>query len=202
MNKIICYIDCDGILTNSLLAMANTFNKRHNPRIPITPNSIYTWNASEALIGYSPDDIEHMFGADDFWLNMTLYDGIYDTIKHLHESNKFDIRFLTIGTSENLSIKTLFLKEKFPFVDKQILICKNSGAFPGKEEIQMSNAIFVDDSQHNLFTSDAKYKVMCAFDGKKQWNSEWPENESVATTPEELYQELMAIWKLENREAK
>lgn len=197
MNKQILYIDCDGVLTNTLLAMSTTFNQRHNPRIPITPNHIHTWNASEALVGYTPDDIEALFGADDFWANITLYDGIYNVVKRLHDSGKFDIRFLTIGTSENLSIKTLFLKEKFPFIDKHFLLAKNKGAFPGKESIQMQDAIFVDDSQHNLFTSNAKYKICPMFDGIKEWNNMW--NGSTVRTPDELYQEVMACWGLENR---
>ena len=201
MSKINFFCDIDGLVIDSLSTLCNIYNAR-NPDKNVTPSDIKTWNCAEAFIGYTSDDIESMFSSDEFWEVVRVYSGIYNILYRLHRTDKFNVIFTSIGSSENIANKTKFLKREFPFVENHILLVKNAGCFPGKQIVDMSNGIIADDSQTNLSTSNAKYKVMVKFDGDKQWNSEWPTNESVVHNPEELYQEIMACWKLENREGK
>ena len=186
------FIDVDGCMLNTLFALASYYNNL-NPHANVEPKDIFSWDAKEVFVGYTTEQIEEIFGTDLFWENSFPYYKIVDIVKKFHDSGLFDISFCTIGTSENLVKKTMWLKERFPFIGKQILLVKNNGCYPDKTDINMSSAIFLDDSQTNLFTSNAKYKVLCAFDGDKEWNKDWNLDDFRADTVDELYEIVMRI---------
>lgn len=193
LDKIAVYFDVDGCIIKTLDIMAKYYNHYQQPEKEITANDITSWNAKEAMPEFEPEDIEEIFKSDFFWKNVMPYDGVIKMIKTLHMSGKFDIIPTSIGSSQNIAFKTMYLNRVFPFLTNQIMLVKNNGCHPGKQIIDMSNGVIVDDSQTNLFTSNAKYKVLCAFDGDKEWNKDWNLDDCRADTVDELYEIVMRI---------
>lgn len=191
MNKIKLIIDCDGVVLNTLQAMCDFYNCIYDENV--IPSDIKTWDAKEVFVDYTTEQVEGIFKDPLFWNYAKPYDNVINMFKKLHNSDKFDMIFCSIGSSENLAYKTMWLKEYFPFIGKQILLAKNNGCYPDKTDVNMKNAIFIDDSQFNLFTSNAKYKVLCAFDGDKEWNKDWNLDDFRADTVDELYEIVMRI---------
>lgn len=194
-NKLRVLLDVDGLILNTLQVMCDYYNKFYGYKINniVIPDTIKTWNATESLIGYTSDDIEELFKTDFFWEEVEQYDGIYKVLEELHETELFDFSFCSIGSSFNIANKTKYLYKHFPFIKNQIMIVKNGGASAGKQMVDMSDAVMVDDNMHNL--THARYTILAKFDGDKEWNKGW--NGSIVLNPDELKKELLAIAKLE-----
>jgi len=93
----------------------------------------------------------------------------YEVLQELNE--KYKIIIASIGTYSNIFRKSLFIKEKLPFIKNSVLLV-NDGVQMTKEIVKMGKgAIFIDDVKSNLDSSDATLK-MC-FGGVKAWNEQW-----------------------------
>lgn len=80
----------------------------------------------------------------------------------------YDITIVSMGYSPNLKAKELWINEHLPYCK---FIGVNFKEYLDKSHIDMNDSIFIDDSAHNLITSNAAYKI--CFGDKYKWNKDW-----------------------------
>lgn len=82
--------------------------------------------------------------------------------------NEYKIIIVSSGYSPNLLAKEVWIRENLPYCD---FIGVNFKEYSNKSHVDMSNGIFIDDSENNLTTSNAELKI--CFGKKYKWNSNW-----------------------------
>lgn len=90
----------------------------------------------------------------------------YDTLRKfvLHG----EVIIVSSGYNPNLRAKERWCKEHLPFCN---FIGVNLKEYNDKSHIDMSGGLFIDDSAHNLTTSNADTKIR--FGEIYSWNKEW-----------------------------
>lgn len=89
-----------------------------------------------------------------------------ESIERLKE--KYEVKIVTMGYSPNGIGKALWLNKNLPDTE---MIFVNMKEYEDKSHIDMSAGIFIDDNSKNLFTSNAKEKIL--FGDDYSWNSDW-----------------------------
>ena len=142
------YLDLDGVLIHSCQAICDILNEDKGTNF--TGNQVLSWNFKEICPDLTDGDIELLFADDRFFKYVQWIKGAREFIKR-HEN---DITIVTKGTYLNILRKILFFNRYDIFVPIEGLSLDTS-----KNEIDMSNGIFIDDCTKNLIESNAKYKV-------------------------------------------
>ena len=142
------YLDVDGVLIHSCQAICDILNEDKGTNF--TGNQVLSWNFKEICPDLTDGDIELLFADDRFFKYVQWIKGAREFIKR-HEN---DITIVTKGTYLNILRKILFFNRYDIFVPIEGLSLDTS-----KNEIDMSNGIFIDDCTKNLIESNAKYKV-------------------------------------------
>lgn len=114
------------------------------------------------------NDVKEMFEMAEFFMNLEFFPQAKETIEKLNED--YEIIIVSIGTPKNLSLKSLWLEENLPFVNKYILL-NNGENLIDKSIVDMEGAIFIDDVASNLTSSNADVKL--CFGGKADKNRDW-----------------------------
>ena len=142
------YLDVDGVLIHSCQAVCDIINEDKGTNF--TGEQILSWNFKEICPNLTDGDIELLFADDRFFKYVQWIKGAREFIER-HENN---ITIVTKGTYLNILRKILFFSRHNIFVPIEGLSLNTS-----KNEIDMSNGIFIDDCAKNLRESNAKYKV-------------------------------------------
>lgn len=142
------YLDVDGVLIHSCQAVCDILNEDKGTNF--TGNQVLSWNFKEICPDLTDSDIELLFADDRFFKYVQWIKGAREFIER-HENN---ITIVTKGTYLNILRKILFFSRHNIFVPIEGLSLNTS-----KNEIDMSNGIFIDDCAKNLHESNAKYKV-------------------------------------------
>ena len=142
------YLDVDGVLIHSCQAICDILNEDKGTNF--TGNQVLSWNFKEICPDLTDGDIELLFADDRFFKYVQWIKGAREFIER-HED---DITIVTKGTYLNILRKILFFNRYDIFVPIEGLSLDTS-----KNEIDMSNGIFIDDCTKNLIESNAKYKV-------------------------------------------
>jgi len=169
MSKQNLFLDIDNSITNSTKAFVDTYNhlyKYHEEFIPAQWDKVQKYDFSDqcGILKTSSDRLE-IFNNSIFFKKLEFINhNTYGVIREL--SNKYRILFISIGTPKNLSLKSLWLEENFPFINDYILI--NNGNKIDKSIVNMNEAIFIDDCTGNLDSSNAKLKII--FGREYEWS--------------------------------
>jgi len=180
MSKPKMFLDLDSTITNSVLAYTKVYNKiyQYYPDFKFAdPNKLKQYNLKDICpLVCNPLDI---FDHDLFFKYLEfINDNTYEVLEKL--SKKYQLIVTSIGRPLNLSKKALFLEEKLPFIKDYILI-SNDGCKANKSIIDMEDSIFIDDMSSNLFSSNAKIKILYGkrFEWNMDWDKDWVLNWSV-----------------------
>ena len=142
------YLDVDGVLIHSCQAVCDILNEDKGTNF--TGDQVLSWNFKEICPDLTDGDIELLFADDRFFKYVQWIKGAREFI----ERHKNDITIVTKGTYLNILRKILFFNRYDISVPIEGLSLDTS-----KNEIDMSNGIFIDDCTKNLIESNAKYKV-------------------------------------------
>ena len=157
------YLDVDGVLIHSCQAICDMLNE--NKGTNFTGDQILSWNFKEICPDLTDGDIELLFADDRFFKYVQWIKGAREFIER-HEN---DITIVTKGTYLNILRKILFFNRYDISVPIEGLSLDTS-----KNEIDMSNGIFIDDCTKNLIESNAKYKVQfLEYDDELNEQREW-----------------------------
>lgn len=171
MNKTKLFIDIDETITNSIKAFCHCYNLIYC----FEPNFTYAnwelvneWNfQDQCTLIKTDDEIEKIFGLGTFFANLNfINENTYDILKELNE--KYHIILCSIGTYDNISNKTLWVKRNLPFIESFIFLDKKFS----KSNIMMNNGIFIDDNVENL-RSNCTADLKICFGKIYNWNSNW-----------------------------
>lgn len=168
-NKLKIYIDFDGVIANTIETIVSLYNEdfRYYKNFKkIEWFNVKTWDFSECNCA-SAEYINTYFNQPRFFKNIHLMDYVCFSL-HLLNQEKYDITIVSSGYSPNLKAKEECIKKLFPFCK---FIGVNLKYYKDKSHIDMSDGIFIDDSENNLITSNAKYKV--CFGEIYPWNENW-----------------------------
>ena len=89
-----------------------------------------------------------------------------ETLDELKDT--YDITIVSSGYSPNLKGKETWIQENLPYCK---FIGVNLKKYKDKAHVDMSDGIFIDDSMHNLATSNALVNV--CFGDEYEWNKDW-----------------------------
>jgi len=180
--KMNLFVDVDGVVLDCITVICKLYNKNfcnHKDFIEAIPSKVSCWDFSNQCPLCKNEDsgnsklIEEWFGSEEFWDIANDIKPTKDSINALKIlSSKYNITFCSIGSSKNISYKTLWLNKFFP--DYNQVLIKNNNCTMDKSCVNMENSIFIDDNMRNLETSNAKYKFI--FGELYDWNRAWTED--------------------------
>jgi len=189
-NKIRVYIDADGVILNSDIAMADYYNEYFHDKegfIPADGTKIKKWNAKDECPLMTGKDIGKLFNSDFFWHNVTIKEGCIESIEKLCNDDRFEVIILSVGQNINKSKKAKFIEKHLPFVKEVMLI---SGNIFDKNEIT-DKSIVIDDYEDNLMNPNA-YKILFYDRGKRDFNQKCDEDYR-ATNWDEAYDRCIKV---------
>ena len=162
------YIDFDGTIVNTIKAIVDLYNEDfqyYKKFKPINWWEINTWDFTECNCA-TPEYINTYFNQQRFFNRIEYMDWAKKILDEL--SDDYDITIVSSGYSPNLVAKALWINNNLPYCK---FIGVNLKEYKDKSHIDMSDGIFIDDSSHNLITSNAKINI--CFGDKYEWNKDW-----------------------------
>ena len=164
INKI--YLDVDGVLIHSCQAVCDMINADKDTHF--TGDQVLSWNFKEICPNLTDADTERLFADDRFFQYVQWIKGAKEFVKR----HKNYTTIVTKGTWNNIQKKIDIL---FADLEVQIIGIPLSRS---KNEIDMSDGIFIDDCTINLIESNAKYKVQFLeyndnLNSQREWLKGW-----------------------------
>lgn len=198
MNRLKCFIDVDGVIINSIKTVIEYLEYiKRIPKGSVDYTQVKKWNFADKIPSITNQEIMDAFSSDFFFENVDLFSGAYKNITKLIGDDRFEVIFYSIGCHKNISNKVQFLGNYFN--DAQFIM-QNTKGIMNKSIVNMNQgvSIFIDDNEDNLFSSNAKFKVLFTQDGltDKEWNSTW--DGWVVKDWDTLYNNIIKIWEIEN----
>ena len=164
------FLDIDGVIINSIKAYCHAYNelyKNEKGFIEAIWWKTELWNIQDQCTLIDNTDV--IFSNDKFFEYAEfMNDNTYQVIQLL--SKKYDIILCSIGTYKNIHLKSLWIEQHLPFINKSVLLVNNKDKI-GKSIINMQDSIFIDDVAFNLETCNAKYKII--FGDEYNWNKNY-----------------------------
>ena len=166
------FVDFDEVLvqtSDSFCKVYNYFYSKATGFKPAYANMVDTYDFINAcpLLKGDREKINDIFGERLLFENLEPMPNAIEVLKKY--SDKFEIIICTIGHKENIILKTQHIGKHFPFIKKKILLEFNDVEMD-KSLVNMQGAIFIDDHQRNLQSSNAKLPI--AF-GNHGWCKDW-----------------------------
>ena len=161
-------LDFDGCIADTISIITKLYDEDFSAYSNfqyVHPCEVETWDFEE-LTCASADYINTYFNQPRFFRNMEYMDNAKEVIDNLREY--FHITIVSSGYSPNLKLKEKWIGENMPYAD---FIPVNLKQYNDKSHINMSGCIFIDDSIHNLTTSNAFTKI--CFGDLYPWNAGW-----------------------------
>ena len=165
-NKII--FDFDGVIVNIIRTICDLYNddfRAYNKFKYIDWHEVNTWDFTE-LNCTTPEYVNTYFNQPRFFDNIKFMPLAELKINSL--CRNFDVTIVSAGYLPNLRLKEEYINRWFPNVR---FIGVNMKEYKDKSHIDMSDAVFVDDSANNLATSNAQRKI--CFGRVYPWNENW-----------------------------
>jgi len=169
------FLDFDDCIVNSSKAYCDAYDMRYKHVAGYKPANYLNnkrWDFGEEC-PLAIDRIDDMFASFEFFHVLEFMPDAYEVLEELNE--KYKIIIASVGTYGNISRKSLFIKEKLPFIKNSVLLV-NDGVKMDKGIVNMNvnnkyESIFIDDVYSNLKTSNANSKI--CFGEIKDWNIKW-----------------------------
>ena len=155
------FIDIDETLFKSIERFVNIYNKLEGANVDYT--KVYDYDFAPAIKDLSFSEKMAIFNSSMFYKDIECYEGALFTIKRL--SLYYNIKFLTMGTHENIKYKMKELERIFP--DAKVINLTNVD----KSIINYGFRDFIiDDVEDILITSGCPNKILFAPNGEKDYN--------------------------------
>lgn len=167
-------IDFDNTIVNSTKAFCETYNElfKSDPKfIPADWNKSNEYNFGDVcpLLESDQDKVYAIFENPLFFKKIRFIDEHTErVIKILND--KFETYICSIGTGKNIYHKYNWLKKNLPFLKHHVFVM-HEGCTSDKSILNMDGAIFIDDHNGNLETSNASIKI--SFGKRYTWNYDW-----------------------------
>lgn len=169
MEKQKCFIDMDGVITDTIGSIVSLYNddfQYYKKFRKIHPSEINTWDFAECNCA-AKEYINTYFNQPRFFERLQFMNtNTKRVIEKLKE--KYDVTILTMGFSPNFVGKQLWAVKNLPDTK---MTCINMKEYDDKSHIDMSGAIFIDDKSENLRTSNASEKLLFGYE--YSWNNDW-----------------------------
>lgn len=160
------FLDFDNVVVNSDNVIFKMYKKYYG-HLDQQAQVLYrsnAWDYSSQLKSIYEENtferaqsiIQSFYGSDEFFERLELTVSDVEYLKMINDS--FEVYICTMGTQKNISKKLKWCDENLPFFENVIGMVMDPFV-SGKELINMSNAIFVDDKLSNLTTSNASEKI-------------------------------------------
>ena len=165
------FLDFDEVLADSIQAVLHVLNKKYNKNIQF--NEVKTWNFTDVFPETNSEEISQAFDTDEFWDVVKLKNGAKEFMDYVLSNPWIEsVKIVSVGRKNNLNKKDKFIKSiwgnKVEFIKVYSQSCERD-----KSHINMSNGIFIDDNEKNLFTSNAEIKILFKNIENTEWNSKW-----------------------------
>ena len=174
MNRRKIFVDFDNTIANSTETFCffyNEFYKNHPNFKEAKWWKINQWNFSDqcTLLNGDNENVEEIFASELFFEKLDFLNGnTYVILKQL--CLEYEVIIVTIGTHQNVALKTMWIKENLPFI-KECVFLVNDGCKMNKSIVNMRGGLFLDDVYSNLISSNADVKI-CVGD-EYSWNKDW-----------------------------
>lgn len=173
------FLDVDDTLIQSSKAYCDTYNLLYHSN-SLFKTADYTknfdWNF-EKTCPLAKDSTEAIFGSQFFFDLVEIMPNAINILKKLKD--KYQIILCSIGTFDNISLKTAYISDNLPFIDDFIGIV-NSSCMMNKSIVNMKsnyndeNNIFIDDNEDNLLSQQGTSGLIrYCYGNTKPWNSKW-----------------------------
>lgn len=162
-------LDFDGVITNSIKAIVDIYNEDfqyYKAFKPVEWCDINTWSFDELELA-SKEYIDQLWNQPRFFERLEFMDNGEEVFNILKD--KFDIEIVSMAFSPNGRGKKIWVHEHMPYVKHVEIV--NMREYIDKAHIDMSNAIYLDDSSRNLLSSNARQKIL--FGDVYSWNKDW-----------------------------
>lgn len=173
MTKLFC--DFDNTITSSTEAFIKTYSsiyKDHPDYIPPIWQNVNKWDfADEAKLLKGEKEVEKIFGTIELFNNLEFIN--YNTYEVLEKLNdKYEIILVSIGSYNNISFKSQYVKKNLPFIKESIFLV-NNGCKMTKGIVNMlgEGNVFLEDVESNLNSVIVDRKI--CFGVTKSWNENW-----------------------------
>lgn len=173
MDKQKLFLDFDSTIAQSTKAFCETYNQlycNHKDFIPANHLKTKKWNLKDQCpLAQNTIDI---FSHPKFFEVLEFMPNAEEVIKEL--CNKYQVVICSIGTFDNISLKSQWIKNNMPYINNAILL-NNEGIKMDKSTVQMEGSVFIDDVSSNLFSVNAELKILYGqrFDWNKDWQGLW-----------------------------
>jgi len=160
MSKI--FLDFDNTIVNSTKSFCETYSELYqdHPNF-ILPKweEVNCWNfENQCTLLKTNEDVEKIFSMELFFIGLEFIDEYtYKILKELNE--KYQIIITSIGTYDNITYKSQWVKGNLPFIKDSIFLI-NNGCKMNKSVVNMQDSIFIDDVTTNLDSSNAVNKYI------------------------------------------
>ena len=166
-NKLI--LDFDGVISDSILSFCTVYNNKYkdNPLFKKADhNKLQRWDCTDECPLEKKAEV--IFSSKEFFDNLEFMENAKEYVEKLSQS--FHIIICSIGTFENISHKSLWIRDNMPFIKDTILIT-NGDCYMDKSIVNMKDSIFIDDNALNLDSSNADIKI--CFGKEFPYNKDW-----------------------------
>jgi 5'(3')-deoxyribonucleotidase len=163
MNKRNLFLDFDGVPANSLKAYCDYYKRYYGGNPDWTKVKLY--DLRDQCPDIPIDQVKHIFARKDFFKILQFMPNAYDVLQKL--KNNYTEILVSIGTFENISNKSIWVKKNMSFIKKAYFIYDEDCTLD-KSMIDMNGGIIVDDCAANLESSNADIKIL--FDNNFNWN--------------------------------
>jgi len=173
MNKLFC--DIDNTITSSTEAFCLVYSEiyKDHPNYSI-PNwkAVNAWDFTDELpLLKGVKEVEEIFGKRDFFDNLKLINhNTYEVLEQL--SKKYEIILVSIGSFNNISYKSQWVKNNLPFISEAMFLI-NQGCKMDKSLVNARGQgnIFLDDVSSNLKSVHIERRI--CFGRIRSWNEDW-----------------------------
>ena len=162
------YIDFDSTIVNTIKAIVSLYNedfKYYEDFRFVHWTDINTWTFTECNCT-DWEYINSYFDQQRFFDRVEFMDNAKEVLDRLKDDYKIIV--VSICSYPNLIAKEKWIEKNMPYAKfKGIRYEKHKD----KSHIDMSKSILIDDKEHILTSSNAKYKI--CFSDKYKWNENW-----------------------------
>lgn len=170
MNKRTLFVDYDGVIANSILAITQLYNKdfsAYEGFRPIDWSEIKTWDFDELELA-NRTYIDNYFNQPRFFETVEFMPFAKFSLEKICEF--YDIKVISIGNTPNLTLKEKWIRNNMPYAS---FIGVNKELYNDKSHVNMNyvDSVFIDDLSDNLRKSNAHTKI--CFGTNYPWNQDW-----------------------------
>lgn len=162
------YVDADDTILDSSKAVIEILNEKYNLSPAKTILDLEDWNYHSICDEVTPDEVTEIYNSKDFFDRVKIKKG-FEKFWSKHK-DKFILKIVTKGTSENLQRKEEYFAKHLPEAEiVGVGFSTDTLSDFGKGHIDMAGGIQIDDRTDSLNTN-APIKILITHGMQLPWN--------------------------------